>query len=572
MRKKFTRKYLIINTVPILLLAVFSFILGSCHSGNKPSATPEKAAKAVLPPSNGDYFQNITKSSGINFVRTIGDEHLSNLVESDGGGAAFLDYDQDGYLDLYVTNGNYNKILSRNKEHPDVKNTENRLFRNLHNGTFQDVTKKTRTGDRGYGMGVTVGDFDNNGYPDIYISNFGPNVLLKNNGNGTFTDVSKRAGIQGNECSVGAVWLDYDKDGYLDLYVGNYITFDPKYNYYYAPDGFPGPMAYDGTPDVLYHNNGNGTFTDVTKKMNVYNKEGRAMGVGAADYDNDGWVDIYVSNDHMVNYLYHNNQGKGFEDRGISSGVAFNQVGEATISMSVAFGDYNNDGLIDLFVSDNVYCSLHENHGSGVFSEMSYKAGIAAACGQFVGWGSSFLDYDNDGDLDLFKVNGELKHLYGQEDQLFENQGNGKFKDVSTDRGAYFQEEHVGRGACFGDYDNDGDIDVYIVNLEEPGVLLRNNTGNENHWISLLLIGDTSNRDGVGTRISISAGGKKQYAQKISSGGYLSTNDPRVHFGLGQNTTIDTIDIIWPSGKTQRLEHVKANQTFTIKESEAKTP
>ena len=554
------------------LLASSSLILNSCHSKEKSSSRKEKTQKITLPPANNDYFQDIAKYSGIDFVRTIGDEHLSNLVESDGGGAAFLDYDQDGYLDLYVSNGNYNEDLSRNEEHPDKKDTENRLFRNLHNGTFQDVTKKAKVGDRGYGMGVTVGDFDNNGYPDIYLSNYGPNVLLKNNGNGTFTNVTKRAGVAGDDCSVGAVWLDYDNDGFLDLYVGNYITFDPKYSYYYAPDGFPGPMAYDGTPDILYHNRGDGTFEDVTKTMNVYNKDGRAMGVGADDYDNDGYVDIYVSNDHMVNYLYHNNQGKVFEDRGISTGVAFNQIGEATISMSVAFADYNNDGLIDLFVSDNVYCSLHKNEGNGVFSEMSYKAGIAVACGQFVGWASSFLDYDNDGDLDLFKVNGELKHLYGQEDQLFENQGNGKFLDVSTERGAYFQDEHVGRGACFGDYDNDGDIDVYIVNLEEQGSLLRNNKGNQNNWIALNLIGETSNRDGVGARISISSGGKKQYAQKVSSSGYLSTNDPRVHFGLDKNKAVDTIEVIWPSGKIQKLENIKADQVITIKESEAKTP
>jgi len=556
----------------ILIIFVPGIVLNACHSKDKPSASKETQQKLVLPPANDDYFQNIITSSGIDFVRTIGDEHLSNLVESDGGGAAFLDFDQDGFLDLYVSNGNYNEVLSRNQEKPSIKNSENHLFRNLHNGTFQDVTKKAKVGDLGYGMGVTVGDFDNNGYPDIYVSNFGPNVLYRNNGNGTFTDVSKRAGIMGNECSVGAVWLDYDNDGYLDLYVGNYINFDPQYNYYYAPDGFPGPMAYDGTPDVLYHNRGDGTFEDVTKEMNVYNKDGRAMGVGAADYDNDGYVDIYVSNDHMMNYLYHNNQGKVFEDRGVSSGVAFNQVGEATISMSVAFADYNNDGLMDLFVSDNVYCSLHKNEGNGVFTEMSYKAGIAVACGQFVGWASSFIDYDNDGDLDLFKVNGELKHLYGQEDQLFENQGKEKFLDVSTERGAYFQDEHVGRGACFGDYDNDGDIDAYIVNLEEPGVLLRNNKGNQNNWIALHLIGEVSNRDGVGARISIISGGMKQYAQKESSGGYLSTNDPRVHFGLDDNVMVDTIEIIWPSGKIQKLESIKAGQVLTIKESEAKNP
>ena len=549
----------------VLMILVLGILFNACNS-------KQRTQKLTLPPANDDFYEDIIKYSGIDFFRTVGDEHLSNLVESDGGGAAFLDYDQDGYIDLYLSNGNYIDSLSMNKDKPPDRTSENGLFRNLHNGTFEDVTKEAKVGDRGYGMGVTAGDFDNDGYPDIYISNYGPNVLYHNNGNGTFSDVTMNAGVGGNECSVGATWIDYDNDGYLDLYVGNYIDFDPQYNYYYAPDNFPGPMAYDGQPDVLYHNRGDGTFEDVTREMGVYNKNGRAMGVGAADYNNDGFVDIYVSNDHMVNYLYHNDKGEKFEDRGIQSGVAFNQIGEATISMSVDFADYNNDGLMDLFVSDNVYCSLHRNEGNGVFSERSYKAGIAAACGQFVGWASSFLDYDNDGDLDLFKVNGELKHLYGQEDQLFENDGQGKFTDVSTERGAYFQDERVGRGACFGDYDNDGDIDAYIVNQEDYGVLLRNNKGNQKNWILLHLIGETSNRDGVGARIAISSGEIKQYAQKKSSSGYVSTNDPRIHFGLGNNEIVDSIEVIWPSGKIQKLENIKAGQVVTIKESEIITP
>ncbi|NOY95086.1 MAG: CRTAC1 family protein [Chlorobi bacterium] len=554
----------------IFLLVITMF---ACQSKDKSSSSTTKQAELTLPPANDDYFQEIIKSSGINFTHTIGDDHLSNLVESVGGGAAFLDYDQDGYLDLYLSNGNFTEGLSLNNEdHPPVKTSENRLFRNLGNGTFEDVTKKARVGDRGYGMGITVGDFDNDGYPDIYVSNYGVNVLYHNNGNGKFSDVTKKAGVGGNECSVGAVWLDYDNDGFLDLYVGNYIEFDPKYNYYYAPDGFPGPMAYDGQPDILYHNQGDGTFKDVTMEMGIFNKDGRAMGVGAADYDNDGFTDIFVSNDHMVNYLYHNEQGEKFVDRGIMSGVAFNQVGESTISMSVDFADYNNDGLIDLFVSDDVYCSLYKNEGGGVFSEMSYNAGIAVACGQFVGWASSFLDYDNDGDLDLFKVNGELKHLYGQEDQLFENNGEGKFIDVSIERGSYFKEELVGRGACFGDYDNDGDIDAYIVNLNGPGSLLRNNKGNQNNWISLLLIGDESNRDGVGARVTVVSGDIKQFTQKKSSSGYLSQNDPRLHFGLGNNEMVDSIEVIWPSGKAQVLENIKAGQFITIKESEIVHP
>lgn len=555
----------------VLMIFVLGIFFNACNSKEKPSSSTQKTENLTLPPANNDYYQEIIKYSGIDFIHTIGDDHLSNLVESVGGGAAFLDYDQDGYLDLYLSNGNYTENLSMNEDNPPNTSSENRLYRNRGNGTFEDVTKKARVGDRGYGMGITVGDFDNDGYPDIYVSNYGPNVLYHNNGNGTFSDVTKNAGVGGNECSVGAVWMDYDNDGFLDLYVGNYIEFDPQYTYYYAPDGFPGPMAYEGQPDVLYHNRGDGTFEDVTRAMGVFDKDGRAMGVGAADYDNDGFVDIFVSNDHMVNYLYHNEGGTKFEERGIMSGVAFNQVGEATISMSVDFADYNNDGLIDLFVSDDAYCSLYKNEGNGVFTEMSYSAGIAVACGQFVGWASSFLDYDNDSDLDLFKVNGELKHLYGQEDQLFENIGNGKFIDVSIEQGAYFQEELVGRGACFGDYDNDGDIDVYIVNLNDHGALLRNNKGNQNNWISLYLIGETSNRDGIGARVTISSGGIKQYTQKKSSSGYLSQNDPRLHFGLGDNEMVESIEVIWPSGKVQVLENIKAGQFLTIKESESAT-
>jgi hypothetical protein len=290
----------------------------------------------------------------------------------------------------------------------------------------------------------------------------------------------------GNECSVGAVWLDYDNDGFLDLYVGNYLAFDPEYKYFYAPDGFPGPMAYEPQADYLYHNKGDGTFEEVTQSMGIVDTDGRAMGVGGVDYDDDGYVDIYVANDHTLNYLWHNDSGKKFSDRGTMSGTAFSQAGEATVSMSVDFADYNADGLIDIFLSDDTYCSLYENLGNGIFSDRSYAAGIATAAGQFVGWTSSFMDYDNDGDMDIFKTNGALKHLYGQEDQLFENIGDGKFNEVSNNR--KYLEEYVGRGACIGDCDNDGDLDVYIANLNSRGMFLRNNKGNQNNWLMVNLI------------------------------------------------------------------------------------
>ena len=544
----------------------FLFILLLTISACQSNKTTEKHAVAKVPAPDGDYFQEIGKEIGIDFVHSIGDKELTNIVESSGAGAAFLDYDQDGFIDLYVCNGTWVKGLSSGEKPDELPH--NHLYHNLGNGTFEDVTKKAGLGSPWYSMGVTVGDYNNDGYPDLYISNYGTNVLYKNNGNGTFTDVTSRAGVGGKETdfSTGAVWLDYDNDGFLDLYVGNYLNFDPNYKYYYAPDGFPSPLAYDAQPDVLYHNKGNGTFEDVTKAMGITDRDGRAMGVGAADYDDDGFVDIYVANDHSMNYLWHNNGGKGFTDVGTPSGTAFGQSGESAVSMSVDFADYTGSGRMDMFISDDKYCRLYENMGNGIFSDRSYTSGIAMPAGQYVGWSSSFIDYNNDGLVDIFKANGALKHLYGQEDQLFENVGDGKFKDVSTESGKYFLKELVGRGACFGDYDNDGDIDGYIVNLNDRGSFLRNNKGNQNNWISLNLIGTSSNRDGIGARIKLTAGGKVYSAQKKSTTGYLSQNDPRIHFGLAKNEMVDKIEIKWPSGIIQVLENIKVNQILPVKE------
>ncbi len=548
-----------------VFLFVVLLVPSGCHLNDKLAVKSKQQLVTKIPKTNNDYFQEIGQQIGLNAEHSIGDDHINNIVESVGGGAAWLDYDQDGYMDLFTCSGTWIKGFSKSEK--PKKTAHNHLYHNLKNGTFEEVTENAGLDFPFYSMGVTVGDFNNDGYPDIYISNYGPNALYKNNGDGTFTNLTKQAKVGGGkDCSVGAVWLDYDNDGLLDLYVGNYLNFDPNYKYYYAPDGFPGPLAYDSQTDVLYHNNGNGTFENVTKKMGIIDVDGRAMGVGAADYDNDGFVDIYVANDHTVNYLWHNDGGKKFTNRGTMSGTGFSQAGEATISMSVDFADYNADGLLDMFVSDDNYCSLYENLGNGLFSDKSYSSGISAASGQFVGWSSFFIDYDNDGDPDIFKTNGELKHAYGQEDQLYENEGNGKFKDVSVDRGKYFKEEYVGRGACAGDYDNDGDMDIYIENLDSPGIFLRNNKGNKNNWITLNLIGQTSNRDGIGARIKLFAGGIVQTAQKKSTTGYLSQNDPRLHFGLLKNNNVDSIEIRWPSGKFQVLKNLKANQILKVKE------
>lgn len=546
------------------LFVVLGLISG-CDLSNKSASKSKQKTVVKTPAPNKDFFQEIGQEIGLNAAHSIGDDHINNIVESVGGGAAFFDYDQDGYMDLFTCSGTWIEGFSKSKK--PSKLSHNHLYHNLKNGTFEEVTEKAGLDFPFYSMGITVGDFNNDGYPDIYLSNYGPNVLFKNNGDGTFKNFTKKANVGGGkDCSVGAVWLDYDNDGLLDLYVGNYLNFDPNYKYYYAPDGFPGPLAYDSQADVLYHNIGNGTFENVTKKMGIVDIDGRAMGVGAADYDDDGFVDIYVANDHTVNYLWHNDGGKKFTNRGIMSGTGFSQAGEATISMSVDFADYNADGLLDMFVSDDNYCSLYENLGNGIFSDKSYSSGISVASGQFVGWSSSFIDYDNDGDPDIFKTNGELKHAYGQEDQLYENDGDGKFKDVSVDRGEYFKKEYVGRGACAGDYDNDGDMDIYIVNLDSIGVFLRNNKGNKNNWIELSLIGQKSNRDGIGARVKLFTGGIVQTAQKKSTTGYLSQNDPRLHFGLLKNKIVDSIEIKWPSGKFQVLKNLKANQIIQVKE------
>jgi len=548
----------------VFLFILFLIFLG-CQSNQDSASKSDKTSKPP-PAANDDYFQEIGKEIGLDFIHTIGDKELSNIVESSGVGAAFLDYDQDGFIDLYVCNGTWVKGLNSGDEPDDLP--KNHLYRNLGNGTFEDVTEKAGLNDSWYSMGVTVGDYNNDGYPDLFVSNYGANVLYKNDGDGTFSNVTKKAKVAGKETdfSVGAVWLDYDNDSFLDLYVGNYLTFDPNYKYYYAPDGFPGPLAYEAQHDVLYHNNGDGTFEDVTQAMGIKDMDGRAMGVGAVDYDDDGFVDIYVANDHSMNYLYHNNAGKGFTDMGTPSGTAFSHSGESTVSMSVDFADFNSDGLQDLFVSDDRYCSLYVNIGNGVFNDQAYQAGISMAAGQFVGWTSSFIDYNNDGLVDLYKVNGALKHLYGQEDQIFENIGNGKFKDVSISLGKYFMKKLVGRGACFGDYDNDGDLEGYIANLDDRGAFLRNNKGNQNNWILINLVGTKSNRDGIGSRVKIIAGDKVQTAQRRTTTGYLSQNEARMHFGLARDSIINKIEIKWPSGKLQTLENVKVNQILTVKE------
>jgi hypothetical protein len=549
----------------IVLILLASIVLTGCETES--SETTSSPLPAHPPEEEGAYFVDVTEYSGTSFQHSFGDQSLSNIVETVGSGAAFLDFDQDGHLDLYVANGAHIPGLSEGDVPEETPH--NALFRNVGEGRFHEIARQAGVADEsGFGMGVAVGDYDNDGFPDLFVGNYGPNVLFHNRGNGTFENVTERAGLAGDATTVGAVWIDFDNDGYLDLYVGNYLEYDPEYSFFYAPDGFPPPMAYPGQADVLYRNRGDGTFEDVTEQLGLYLPEGRMMGVGAADYDGDGYMDLYVANDAMANYLHRNLAGEGFEELGLLTGVAYSEGGEETSSMAVTFADYDLDGHVDLFVSDIHFSALYRNTGEGMFQDVTVPTGIAMASGQYDGWGASFFDYDRDGDADIVKVNGDMNHLFGQEDQVFENRLNQTFVDVSTDLGSYFTEEYVGRGACVGDYDNDGDVDVFIVNLGGSAVMLRNEGLDGNNWIEILLIGTNSNRDGVGARVSVTAGGSSQTLQKQSSSGYLSQNDPRLHFGLAQNEIVDRIDVVWPSGRAQSLERVPVNQLLTITESD----
>jgi hypothetical protein len=528
-------------------------------------------ARQTATPSALPTFEDVTEKSGINFRHSFGEQKLSSIMEATGSGCAWIDYNNDGLLDLYVVSGRYVEGATKFSK-PDGVEATNHLYRNNGDGTFTDVTVQAGVGGKGFGMGVTVGDYDNDGYEDIYVSNWNSSILYHNNGNGTFTDVTAKAGVENPHFGTGAAWLDYDRDGKLDLYVGNYLKFDPNAKReYFSADAFPGPLDYEGDADRLFHNNGDGTFTDVSHKAGIDNPLGRAMGLTVGDFDNDGWPDVYIANDTMDSYLYHNNHDGTFTNVAQDVNVAFGANGEATSAMNPIFGDYDNDGWQDIFVSDMRYHRLFHNPGAkGFWLDTTVETGVAQVSGQYVAWGDGYFDFDNDGWKDLFIVNGGLHWLIPMEDSLLRNNGNSTFTDVSSEvGGSYFKVKKVGRGACFADYDNDGYIDGFIMVLGGKGILLHNNpppVGMRNHWLTVKLIGTKSNRDGFGARLEAIAGNLHQYIEATSENGYLSQGDPRPHFGLGKHTEVDKLIIHWPSGIDQVIDHVKADQFLTVKE------
>ncbi|MBZ5539879.1 MAG: CRTAC1 family protein [Acidobacteriia bacterium] len=553
----------------VLLAAFLLFASGAAGFPQKPGPPSPSAPKRPA-------YEDITEKAGIHFQHSFGEHNLSSVLEATGSGCVWFDYNNDGLLDLYVLSGRHLEGVT-NHSKPDGVGATNHLYRNHGDGTFTDVTAQAGVGGTGFALGVTVGDYDNDGYEDIYVTNWDSAILYHNNGDGTFTDVTVKAGVQNKHFGVGAAFLDYDRDGRLDLFVGNYLKFDPAARKpYYSADAFAGPLDYEAESNRLFHNNGDGTFTDVSDRAGIADPPGRAMGVAVGDYDNDGWPDIYVANDQMESYLYHNNHDGTFTNLAQEQNVAFGANGETPSAMGPVFADLHNHGWLDLFVTDVRYHRLYQNAGEKhYFVDMTVQAGIARVSGQYVAWGDGIFDFDNDGWKDIFVVNGGLHWLVPMEDSLLRNNGDGSFSDVSTQAGSYFRSRKVGRGASFADYDNDGLTDAFIVVLGGRGILLHAKAppaGPRNHWLTLKLVGTRSNRDGFGARIEAVAGDLRQIVENTPQSGYLSQNDPRPHFGLGQHGEVDRLTIRWPSGTVQTLQHVKADRILTVTEPASANP
>ena len=516
-------------------------------------------------------FVDTTQEAGIRFKHVNGKTEHRHIIETMGSGAVFFDFDNDDNLDLYIVNSGYVPGLANNQKAGNV------LYRNDGRGHFTDVTAVSRTGDIGYGMAAAAADYDNDGYQDLYIANYGEDVLYHNNGNGTFTDVTGTAGIDNRLWGVAVSFLDFDLDGYLDIFVVNYLDYNlsmpPSINNGLIVYGHP--RTYKGTSDVLYHNNGDNTFTNIAEKAGVTNPvEGRGMGAVACDFDNDGWPDIYVANDTNRNFYYHNNGDNTFTDESLFNGTGYDANGIAEGSMGVDAGDYNRDGWLDLLVANSETATLYSNDQNAVFIEKTAAIGLSDPTFQFVGFSPLFLDYDNDGYLDIFIANGHPQaaiedlldsETYAQTDQLFRNTGDGTYKQVSVNAGEYFSRAFVGRASVSGDYDNDGYTDIFIVNSNQQAVLLRNGN-HSNNWLRVKLVGTRSNRDGIGAKVQITFGEVTQTAEMKSGNGYASDSDQRLLFGIGLHTQIDQLEIRWPSGMNQQMKNIPCNQTVTITE------
>jgi enediyne biosynthesis protein E4 len=549
----------------------FVALAGICISGAQFSSAQAKLdAKAGDPAQKSAIrFEDATEKAGIDFVHSFGSRQLGSLLEGTGAGCVWFDYNNDGLPDLYVANG---RPLDDSmhpyplKEKPNPL-PHNHLYRNNGNGTFTDVTDKAGLNPDMYSIAVTAADYDHDGFVDLLVTGYGRTILYHNDGNGHFTDMTAKVGIKMEGWAISSTWLDYDKDGCVDLFVGRYVKFDPKYRAFYAADNYPGPLDYEGETNKLYHNNCDGTFTDVSEKSGISAFVGRTMGVTAADYDGDGWDDIYVANDRTENFLFHNKHDGTFEEVANDTGTAFGQNGESTSSMGPVFADFEQRGLLDLWVTDGHYNRYLRNAGKQGFEDAGASNGVSQTNAQYVSWGTGVYDFDNDGLLDILIFHGGLIHLIPQEHTLFRGLGNAKFEDVSRGAGPVLSVRTTARGACFADYDNDGKVDAFVVNLGARGTLVHNVSTNTGNWIAVKLRGTKSNRDGIGAKVEVFAGGKRWLAERVAGSGYLSQDDGRMHFGLGSVAIVDKIVIHWPSGVEQVVEKPAADRLITIEET-----
>ncbi len=527
-------------------------------------------------------FLDVTAKSGIDFQLISSRTPQKYLIETMSGGVAMLDYNGDGLEDLFFVNGAHLQSPMPPGAMPDKADPKywNRLYRNNGDGAFTDVTEKAGLRGYGYGMGVAVGDYDNDGYPDLYVTNFGRNILYHNNGDGTFTDVTEKAGVAGGGWSSSAVFLDYDRDGYLDLFVARYLDWDFSKN---MPCGAPArgqpaychPDVFKSVSSILYHNNGDGTFTDVSSKSGIAAAPGRGLGSAVNDHDRDGWPDILVANDAIAEQLFHNNRNGTFTEVGLRAGVAYDEDGHAFSGMGVAFEDYDNDGWPDAFIdglANQKYALFH--NVKGAFEYMSGPTGVARLTMPHSGWGAGLIDYDNDGWKDLFvaqsHVMDNIEYFQGNvrylESLLLLRNVRGRFEDVSALSGDPFRTLQAARGAAFGDLDNDGQMDIVVSCLDGKPMVLRNQ-GSPNHWLTINTVGSVSNRDGIGARLHlVSESGASQYATVSPGGSYFSSSDKRVHFGLGAEKTARSLEIEWPSGIVQRIANPSIDRILTVRE------
>ncbi len=542
----------------------------------KRSQQPEQKSS-----SGAGQFIDVTEASGIRFVGRASHTSKKYLPETMGSGVALFDFDNDGRLDIFFVNGAPISDPTPPGTIPKKGGPEywNRLYHQKPDGTFEDVTEKAGLQGVGYDMGVAVGDYDNDGYQDLYVTGYGGNRLYHNNGDGTFTDVTEQSGTGGSGWCTSAVWVDLDNDGLLDLVVLRYMKWDfadiwcgehrPGYRAYCHPDLFPPIMP------LVYHNEGNGRFTEVAAKAGM--KPGKGLGASVADFDRDGHIDLFVSNDSMTEFLYHNNGNGTLTEEGLLSEVAVDGMGNTYAGMGTDFQDYNNDGLPDLIVTNlaNQKYALYQNNGDGTFNYASYTSGIGGVSLLHSGWGVCFFDYDNDGLKDLIVAQGHVIdniHLqfpdlhYREPMLLLHNIGGGKFADVSPESGEIFQERWAGRGLARGDIDNDGRVDVVVTTNDGPAYVVRNVTPSDNHWITLLLVGHKSNRDAIGAVIKLTTSKGPQWWTVSTGGSYCSSSDKRAHFGLGSDTVATSIEIQWPSGIHQVLHQVKSDQILRIDE------